>query len=641
VVALGKVFVADVDAHSVVAVDLAGGWVAWRFATGGRVDSPPTVHGGRVLFGSTDGWVYCVRASDGALVWKFTDLPRRLVCSSGQLESAWPIHGSVLLQDDIVYFCAGRSSFLDGGLFVYGLDAVDGSVRHKQRLNGPYDSGNNWPSKAGAARNDIPVASTKGNVVVGGAAYSAALQPITEPGMRIGATTGFLDPSQGSRTFWARTKGRIGGITSGWGDILARSDDGVFEVAGFPAARWSFFDVKHSGYRLKRIAGTGAWTKNIPITGEAIVAAKNALLVAGRPAHFPPAHRVQDYIDGYAGRRGGVLWVASPRTGAPLARVDLDAPPVWDGMAACEGNVLIATVDGYLSCYSDRPVSVSGDRVRMPVPPTSPLITTPAPDPVLHQVTRRKSVLNTGATGPLATQGNNRPRPSSSSSTTSSRAHHPGSGTMNHPATTELPWDLAMNPNVPAPFRLLDHDTYPATPGACLGHQHECDPIAGQGCGGSETDGRIIEEQWAGFSGCTVEELLEYEYYPDEPTSRRFVKAVRIPAGNKGDHCARRFRGTIRAEASGEYRFSLASVGDAAFTLFDEDGSVVPTGSAGEDRSDALVVELVGGRSYRYEVLHVDDVGPEMVELTMHHGGGKPELVASKASSVPDSCRSR
>ena len=47
----------------------------WCFTAGGRVDSPPTVHGGRVYFGSADGWMYCLRAEDGGLAWRFRVAP--------------------------------------------------------------------------------------------------------------------------------------------------------------------------------------------------------------------------------------------------------------------------------------------------------------------------------------------------------------------------------------------------------------------------------------------------------------------------------------------------------------------------------------------------------------------------------------
>ncbi|MCD6508375.1 PQQ-binding-like beta-propeller repeat protein [Candidatus Poribacteria bacterium] len=42
-VANGKIFVSEIDSHSVVALDCETGKVLWRFLCGGRVDSPPTV----------------------------------------------------------------------------------------------------------------------------------------------------------------------------------------------------------------------------------------------------------------------------------------------------------------------------------------------------------------------------------------------------------------------------------------------------------------------------------------------------------------------------------------------------------------------------------------------------------------------
>ena len=84
-----------------------------------------------VLFGSRCGWVYCLRASDGQLAWKFNGMPeRRLVCDTGRLESAWPVNGSVMIFEDTAYFAAGRSSFLDGGIGVFALDPFTGTMKH-------------------------------------------------------------------------------------------------------------------------------------------------------------------------------------------------------------------------------------------------------------------------------------------------------------------------------------------------------------------------------------------------------------------------------------------------------------------------------------------------------------------------------
>ena len=136
VMAEGKVFVAQIDAHAVHALEADSGKRVWSCTAGGRVDSPPTTYEGLVLFGSADGWVYCLRASDGQLAWRFRAAPEeRRVVAYGQLESAWPVHGSVLIHDGAAYFVAGRSSYLDGGLYLYRLDPKTGKVLSEKRID--------------------------------------------------------------------------------------------------------------------------------------------------------------------------------------------------------------------------------------------------------------------------------------------------------------------------------------------------------------------------------------------------------------------------------------------------------------------------------------------------------------------------
>jgi len=138
VAAGGLVVVAAKDAHAVHAFDSSDGRPRWSFTAGGRIDSPPTLYQGMVLFGCADGWAYCLRASDGQLAWRFRAAPHeRLVGAFGQLESAWPVHGSVLVVNGVAYFTAGRSTWLDGGIHAYGLDPATGRVVHYARLEGP------------------------------------------------------------------------------------------------------------------------------------------------------------------------------------------------------------------------------------------------------------------------------------------------------------------------------------------------------------------------------------------------------------------------------------------------------------------------------------------------------------------------
>ncbi|NQT85659.1 hypothetical protein HQ560_02780, partial [bacterium] len=91
---------------------------------------------GQVLFGCADGHVYCLRAKDGVLAWRFRAAPQeRLIIDEGRVESAWPVHGSVIVEKGVVYASAGRSSFLDGGIYLVGLDPRTGKVLHEGRLD--------------------------------------------------------------------------------------------------------------------------------------------------------------------------------------------------------------------------------------------------------------------------------------------------------------------------------------------------------------------------------------------------------------------------------------------------------------------------------------------------------------------------
>jgi len=128
-----RLYVCSIDRHRLFALDPDTGGTVWSYAAGGRIDSPPTIHEGRVLFGSRDGYVYCLRATDGELVWRFRAAPRDDRLSAWeQVESVWPLHGSVLVYDDgtngpVVYALAGRSMFLDGGMRMLRLDPATGT----------------------------------------------------------------------------------------------------------------------------------------------------------------------------------------------------------------------------------------------------------------------------------------------------------------------------------------------------------------------------------------------------------------------------------------------------------------------------------------------------------------------------------
>ncbi|MBN2475366.1 MAG: PQQ-binding-like beta-propeller repeat protein [Pirellulales bacterium] len=215
VVADGRVLVADSDTHTVHALEVKTGSPLWQFTADGRIDSPPTVWRGLVLFGSNDGRVYCLRASDGAMVWRLTAAPAdRRIGVFDQLESVWPVHGNVLVVDGVAYCAAGRSTYLDGGIHVYGLDPLTGAIRHRTILEGPFpeDMGEREVSFYTLGANSDVLVAEGGFLYMRQKKLTPALEEVVMPvlsskgemdvGRHVFSTAGLLDGSGYNRTFW-------------------------------------------------------------------------------------------------------------------------------------------------------------------------------------------------------------------------------------------------------------------------------------------------------------------------------------------------------------------------------------------------------------------------------------------------------
>ena len=54
------------------------------------------------------------------------------------------------------------------------------------------------------------------------------------------------------------------------------------------------------------------------------------------------------------GKRGGSICAISAIDGKPLGKITVSAPPVWDGLAADNGRIYMATTDGNVSCYAGK-----------------------------------------------------------------------------------------------------------------------------------------------------------------------------------------------------------------------------------------------------------------------------------------------
>ena len=431
VVAGGRVFVAAVDAHTVHCLDAAAGRALWSFTAGGRVDSPPTLFRGLALFGSHDGHVYALRAADGELAWRFQAAPLdRRHLAFEQIESVWPVHGSVLVHNGVLYCTAGRSIFLDGGIRLLRLDPTTGR-KLGEVVWDERDPATGKNMQIHVRGLNMPVAlsdilSCDGThlymrsqkIDLKGKRLEIPVQGVEQQpaeGAHLFCQIGFLDDSWFHRSYWTFGR-RVTGGYGGWfqaarvvpaGRILVFDDQRVYGYGRKPqyyvnasvlehhlfaadklAAAEAIAHVRRassrmnqrldrrnansSDWKLRRAFPTSdltaaryGWAVDQPaVQVRAMVAADKALVVAGHPDviderrafRLPDDAGVQERLKRQAealeGRHGGRLWIVSKADGRLLARYRLDAPPVFDGLAAAQGRLVVATLDGTVECLA-------------------------------------------------------------------------------------------------------------------------------------------------------------------------------------------------------------------------------------------------------------------------------------------------
>ena len=386
VVADGKLFVAEVDRHRLCALNAGTGELQWDFTAGGRIDSPPTVHRGFVLFGSRDGRVYCLRAKDGELAWAFRAVPKeRVISSYGQLESTWPIHGTVLVHDGLAYFAAGRSSFLNGGIRVFALDPTTGEVKHRSILNSREPKSGRQPkglvdrfTLREGALTDV-MSAEDDSVFMRQKCFDLKVKEQAQKERHLYAPAGFLNKYWWHRTYWQYGES-MGGGYHGWhlagnrnpaGRLLVFDDDTFYgfgrmdydkRQGGHPSKvgpayrlfaqpRMTESEVKEAQKKARRSRNDGekryAWTVQLPFFVRAMVLAGDQLHVIG-PSDLSA---VEPEIQTGAGAH---LWTISTEDGSSTHKAELDAPPVFDGMAAAGNRLFVCTENGKVVSFTGR-----------------------------------------------------------------------------------------------------------------------------------------------------------------------------------------------------------------------------------------------------------------------------------------------
>ncbi len=360
-VAGDKVFVSSVDEHRVCAVDADSGRLIWDFTAGARVDSPPTLYANNAIFGCRDGYVYSLRASDGTLAWRLrTGRAGRLITASGQLESASPVHGSVLVRDGEAYFTAGRSSYLDGGIDFYRIQTQTGKTLSKTRVYSPDPITGKQPKQFGpaympGALGDI-LSSDDQYVYLRDMVLDKRGEKQPSGNRHLFTLTGFLDDLWPHRSYWIfGTKCSLSTGCSGRERNLISGRLLVFDkpmIFGYGRAKihWSN-QLQDGAYRLFALNsddGKELWTKHVPIQVRAMVLANKVLFAAG------PLQDAGNGSQGSNENQDALLIAFSVSDGSELARYKLDFSPVFDGMAAADGRLYLSLENGQVLCKAGR-----------------------------------------------------------------------------------------------------------------------------------------------------------------------------------------------------------------------------------------------------------------------------------------------
>ena len=407
VIADQKVLVADKDNPVLCAFDAGTGKPVWRFIPGGRIDSSPTVYKGLVYFGASDGFIYCLNLSDGALAWKYQAAPALANhMYLERMEATHPVHGNVLVMNDRLYTVAGRSMFTDGGIRFLILDALTGrklkehimddkmpgtgeplQMQHEilnmpQALsdllstNGKHIFMRYQPFDLEGNRTEIPFSGKLYGYELDtyGEHVKTAFEPVatkqTGEDAHLFSGTGFLDDSWWHRTYWV------------YGKYHASGHNGYTQAGakGAPSGRMITFDKDriYTWGRLKRYFRWSEeylfhlhakdydfqdqWSVMLPILVRAMVASDDRLFVLG-PEELMRQDEIKQRITeeevqelmvkqetALNGKSGSILLAVDKQSGKILSGYRLKTAPVLDGMAGAYGNLYVVTTDGTLCC---------------------------------------------------------------------------------------------------------------------------------------------------------------------------------------------------------------------------------------------------------------------------------------------------
>ena len=352
IIAEGMVLFGSSADNKVYALDAVTGKERWTFFADSPIRFAPAYWKGRLYITADDGYLYCLRAKTGKLIWqKRGGLREDMVLGNGRMISRWPARGAPTIIDDIVYFSAGI--WPSEGIYIYALEPETGKVL--------------WVNdSSGSIFMDQPHPTAQANSGVSVQGYlSAADDTLLVPTGR--AIPAAFDRKNGAfRYFHLQRYGQIrpgpfitliNGLTfsrnelfnSQTGNLLLRKTPGS-AVADFPEhivfAQGNIIkgvtrskpikekQTKDAAGKLikQNVLSSPSWSIASPEpVGVSLIGAGNKIII---------------------GTKNHKIFTADIETKSIIMTADVDGEPL--GLAAADGHLIVSTDKGTIYCFAGK-----------------------------------------------------------------------------------------------------------------------------------------------------------------------------------------------------------------------------------------------------------------------------------------------
>jgi hypothetical protein len=137
-------------------------------------------------------------------------------------------------------------------------------------------------------------------------------------------------------------------------------DKSLFNYAGDWKLRQGIPKDKQTAVQYKwKVEDPAFQARALVVAGSTIFAAGPPDIISEEDAFFAlDDQAVRDKLAEQSavlkGKNGSIIWAVDTKTGQKLAEYKMESMPVWDGIAAANGSIIMTTMDGNVVCYTGK-----------------------------------------------------------------------------------------------------------------------------------------------------------------------------------------------------------------------------------------------------------------------------------------------